>query len=218
MTRINDVISPWHMPLGFSSPKDRKATVGDVINWRKNTDPDPIQKLSYLTCGGIIAAALGALIGIFKDSKSSNVSGVVLFLAGLGTLITGFFSGPDFGNSTNDEKKPADKPPVENPAQINNEPSTDYWTSILIDKTKSALEQSMAAKTLGKKKDKASVDALIKGLKDDNVTVRAACAWALGEIGDKKALPALREITTKDTSQSKRLISAAKAAVKKIEK
>lgn len=206
------------MPIGFSRPKDRKATVGDVISWRKNTDPHTVQKMSYLTCGGIIGAALGALIGIFKDSKSSNVSGVVLFLLGLGTLITSFFTGPDYGNltseETTDKKKTADKPD-ESPSLSNGEPTTDYWTGILADPNKSALEQSNAAKTLGKKKDKASVDALIKGLEDDNVTVRAACAWALGEIGDKKALPVLTKII-EDAFQSKKVISAAKAAVKKI--
>ena len=212
MTKITDTIRTLHLPIGFSGPKDRKALVSDVIDWIQKANPNTVQKMSYLTTGGIVTALVGAMLGIFRDSKSSNVSGVVLFLAGLGTLITSFFSGPDYGSSTNETT--SDKP-VESQAQINNEPGTNYWTGILRDKTTSALEQSNAAKTLGKKKDKAGVDALIQGLQDDNVTVRTACAWALGEIGDKKALPALREIVG-DGSKKNKLISAAKAAVKKI--
>ena len=51
----------------------------------------------------------------------------------------------------------------------------------------------VAARALGKLKDKRATEALALRLKDDEESVRSAAARALGDIGDPKAIPALSE-------------------------
>jgi hypothetical protein len=58
------------------------------------------------------------------------------------------------------------------------------------------------------------VPLLIKGLKSKDENWRWDVVWALGEIGDDKALPALRKVLEKDPSSSVR--EAAQEAIQKI--
>ncbi len=58
--------------------------------------------------------------------------------------------------------------------------------------SEAAVVRSLAVKTLGAKKDKASFEAILKMLSDDpSILVRAAAAVAMGEYADPKAIPAL---------------------------
>src|SRR5262245_18895796 len=54
-----------------------------------------------------------------------------------------------------------------------------------------------AARRLGEKRDHRAVALLIKSLSDPNLYVRGWAAWALGEIGDPVALPALNQVIAK---------------------
>lgn len=56
--------------------------------------------------------------------------------------------------------------------------------------------RSHAAEGLGTLARKASVEVLLKGLSDTEPTVRFWVAYALGEIGDRRALPGLRQVVT----------------------
>lgn len=62
-----------------------------------------------------------------------------------------------------------------------------------------AFNRSCAADALGHLKEKRAVEALIIALNDIDPQVQEDAAWALGEIGDKKALPAL--IALRDNSK-----------------
>ncbi len=49
-----------------------------------------------------------------------------------------------------------------------------------------------AALILGRRKERAAIPALIEGLKDSDVVIRSASAWALGRLGGEAALQALQ--------------------------
>ncbi|MEM9491286.1 MAG: HEAT repeat domain-containing protein [Myxococcota bacterium] len=70
-----------------------------------------------------------------------------------------------------------------------------------------------AALSLGKVDGEArAVDALIAGLDDEHDTVRAVAAKALGQLGDTRALPALRRMENDDSARVRR--RAARAVTK----
>ncbi len=49
-------------------------------------------------------------------------------------------------------------------------------------------------RSLGRLKDPTAVDPLIETLWDDDSRVRLKAAWALGQIGDMRAIPPLRRL------------------------
>lgn len=49
-----------------------------------------------------------------------------------------------------------------------------------------------------------AIPSLLKGLKHDEPKVRSSCAWVIGQIGDKRAIPALQPLMS-DKSESVRL-------------
>ncbi|MDP3396864.1 MAG: HEAT repeat domain-containing protein [Methanoregula sp.] len=59
-------------------------------------------------------------------------------------------------------------------------------------------ESFAAIYALGKIKDKHAVEPLIKLLKNKTYDIISAAAWALGEIGDTRAIPALEEALIDD--------------------
>jgi hypothetical protein len=69
-----------------------------------------------------------------------------------------------------------------------------------------------AAFTLGRLGDASAVDALLKGLKDDNENVRSQCAAALGQIRDERAVADLLQILRSDLKPLLRLQAAASLA------
>src|SRR5215813_578363 len=60
--------------------------------------------------------------------------------------------------------------------------------------------RSHAAEALGHIADKNATESLMRGLRDRNAKVRLWSAFALGEIGDPRALPALQQLALKDES------------------
>lgn len=57
-----------------------------------------------------------------------------------------------------------------------------------------------AAEALGHISDKRATDSLIKSLEDVSVEVRFWAAFALGEIGDPKAIPELKRLAARDSA------------------
>jgi HEAT repeat protein len=58
-----------------------------------------------------------------------------------------------------------------------------------------------AAEALGYLRDAAAVDALVAALRDAHAEVRYWAAFALGEIGDRRALPELRRLAATDQAR-----------------
>ena len=54
---------------------------------------------------------------------------------------------------------------------------------------------------LGRLKDPSALDYLVKSLKDEFFTVRCRAAKALGELGDRKAIPNLLKVQKEDPSE-----------------
>lgn len=76
--------------------------------------------------------------------------------------------------------------------------------------------RSSAAQLLGERKVAEAVDPLVKLLKsEENTSTRIVAAMALYQIGDEKALPALKEAAAKDKSKTVRRVVT--AIVQKIE-
>ena len=67
-----------------------------------------------------------------------------------------------------------------------------------------------AAQGLGRLRDLRALEPLLGALSDEDWRVRFKAAWALGALGDRSALPALRRLS-RDPSETVR-DSAAKAA------
>lgn len=95
MARVDEV-RPWNLPIAFLVPKGRKPTLGDIIDWNKQ-NPNPIQKLTYLTLGGIIATIFGTAVSIRRE----NLLGAIIAILGIGTTVSGIICAPD----TNEESK-----------------------------------------------------------------------------------------------------------------
>lgn len=215
MIRVADILTRLHLPVGFPLTNGKTVTQADVINWRNNGNINPIKNISYITLLGITSSIIGTIISFFKNTALKTIS-IILTLGGIGTIIYGII-GQDKYNSgvktdTSNKNKNTTKESL-------SEPGAEYWTGILADKTKSALERSNAAKVLGNKKEKSAVNSLIKYLDDDLVTVQTTCAWALGEIADNEAINALGKIAKADPRKiSEKLIKTAKAAIRKINK
>ena len=91
MTRIADVISLPNLPVGLIAPSGRQATYSDVSEFLKK-NPGPIQKLTYLTCGGILLSIIGAIAAL--SSKAQSLFGSLLVLAGLVLAGTGYYKSP----------------------------------------------------------------------------------------------------------------------------
>lgn len=62
-----------------------------------------------------------------------------------------------------------------------------------------------AAIVLGNQRADQAVDALIKGLNDDEPLIRAASAWALGQLGDSRAAAVLEERLQVESEESVKL-------------
>jgi HEAT repeat protein len=69
---------------------------------------------------------------------------------------------------------------------------------VLRDRDRPALLRAMAAEALADLRDPTAVDPLIAALSDELAEVRFFAAFALGEIGDTRALPALQERIDRD--------------------
>jgi len=70
--------------------------------------------------------------------------------------------------------------------------------------------RSSAAQLLGERKVEEAVKPLVKMLKTEkNASTRIVIAMALYQIGDEKALPALKEVALKDKSKTVRRVVAA---------
>ena len=64
--------------------------------------------------------------------------------------------------------------------------------------------QRNAAIALGNFQDERAVDVLVKVLEDGDEAVRGYAAWALGRIGNSKAIQHLRSALTKETNEKVR--------------
>jgi|GEM_PF-3587371 len=91
MPRITDVISLPNLPVGLIAPPGRQATYSDVSEFLKK-NPGPIQKFTYLTCGGILLSIIGAIAAL--SSKAQSLFGSLLVLAGLVLAGTGHYKSP----------------------------------------------------------------------------------------------------------------------------
>ena len=77
------------------------------------------------------------------------------------------------------------------------EPAVPALIEVLQDKGNPFTRRWEAAKALGAIKDERAAEPLIKAMSDENEVVRRVTAEALGKLGDKKAIPVLKE-TLKD--------------------
>ena len=185
MARVDEV-RPWNLPLGFSTSKEGKPKVQDVIDWSGQNDPNGFQKLTYLTIGSMFATLFGAVISVGRDNKSGSLFGAVLALCGIGGTICGFIFAPDYKEEKkSDEIASEQDPEIRSLLEKLNNVNYDYRV------------RAQAAYELGKKKAKSAVEDLIQCLKDKTLTVKKKAAEALGEIGDSKALQALQESISK---------------------
>jgi len=84
-------------------------------------------------------------------------------------------------------------------------------------KDKNSYVRRIIVQILGKKPKKEATEYLIEALKDEDKIVRIPAAWAIGEIGDSRAIPALKDIID-NLSEDEDVRSSAIRALKKIEK
>jgi len=90
---------------------------------------------------------------------------------------------------------------------------------ILQDLEEDAEVRADAAEALAHVSDERIVDVLINSLQDNSSLVRYSAAYALGEQGDTRALPALREVASREraTTQWGSVMSCALDSIKNIE-
>lgn len=220
MLRIADAISLPNTPVGLVRSQGKQATYKELNEFlRKN--PSPIQKLTYLTLGGLITALVGALVSLF--SKSQNVLGSLLALVGLGITSAGFCFSPCYSLEPSENTKKENNNPKNEAVNPDKDTSgneeakvtgvqksddiskhtSDELILILLNKVKdkkfTAKVRAEAAIELGKKKVQEAVIPLITCLKDKFKSVVEASISALGKIGGMDAFHALRKFLKDDT-------------------
>lgn len=117
MPRIADVISLPNLPVGLIAPPGRQATYSDVSEFLKK-NPGPIQKLTYLTGGGILLSIIGVITAI--SSKTQSLFGSMMVLAGLVLAGTGYYKSPctNIGLPSPHTEDANDKAPVKDGTAI----------------------------------------------------------------------------------------------------
>lgn len=85
---VTNDVSLLFRPIGFSTGKDKKATIEEIRKWKEKEKPNFIKGQSYLSLGGIIAAAIGVVVGLTglkKDSRLMKWLGGLLTVFGIGS-------------------------------------------------------------------------------------------------------------------------------------
>ncbi|MBI3589776.1 MAG: hypothetical protein HY094_00135 [Candidatus Melainabacteria bacterium] len=209
-------------PSGFTPSRKNLSPIEykqEKSDWLKK-DLNPIQRMNYLTLGGFIISAFGALIALFSE-KGGKAFGAILSLVGLGGIIGGVV-----GKKEEEEERLLITPSkIVNPQQLEDN----------IDKAPANSEQSISKKKASRKKAEQQEtnglkDLSIKELiaivrnevknKDYDVKTRAQAAKELGKMELEKVQKAIEPLITwlKENLSTKKIKTVLEAVVLALEK
>ena len=159
------------MPLGFTKPNGREATVRDLLEWKEKEKPNAIQQTSYLTLGGFVASAVGGILAFLGGKNNSGgLFGGFLGLVGLAATAIGYYFSQGIYSVTKSLENKSQKPIQELITELRNKDfKAEHRVKVIKD-----------INTYTNKKD--AKDVLIECLNDPSKQVREAAIDVLHDI------------------------------------
>lgn len=210
-------------PIGFN-PSRKDISDADCrkehIAWLKK-NPNPIQKMNYMTIGGFGLSAVGALVALFSE-KAGKIFGAILTIVGLGAVGGGIWGNGSL-ESERDEAlvtpvKPTDKKKTKDNelSKFSIDDLINIVTNKDSDKANTAKKRAKAVVELGNRglhEVKKSLVALASCFKrkDESKQVKNAVKLTLRKVADD----ALRELLG-DTADQNGTVGEAKRVLREI--